>query len=550
MSATATKVSNSKLLWIENDNDGKPMFTTDCGRYQVYAGRKGWIPCYWNRLVSPQDWDYCRKEAGKGNTPMSYDEAQQALKAAEDFHFSKTGTKISETNREELGEPSPIPEKKKRVPSTPVESATKTEPTTQESKTVSTSTETVENLTVDRDAALNLCHELGWHTCEKWDVKLMKKKLRNLKKVMQEGDMHPTSEESIDLADKIMTTVEEGGKLLLEGEYPEAIAEVSENGDGREESVPVEKKKRGRKPDSKVKAQKPPKEKKKKKEQPNLEPVDNLALLQICHPEELTLSEVKVDRSYQRGIVEGQVKKILKNFREYSLGSLIAAEREDGSYWVVDGQQRSEALRRKGYTTYHFMVFKSNGPQHEAEVFGDVNSKRKSLLKTEQFAADLTAGESESTNIAQVVIDCGFEFGKSAKGWPKLDCVQSLRKIWRKGGEELLTKTLETLKSAWNENKDACKEFLVFGVADFMHRYAELYDHSRFVKILQELDPTVLPSLIKANNMKKLFGGGRHLALGVVFWERYNKGFRENSKNYLPNKYLGKAAEEVEGPRA
>lgn len=552
MSATATtKASNSKLVWIESDDNGKPYYTTECGRYMVYTRHGKWVPSFWNRLLSPAEWDFCRKVAGKGNTPMDYNELQQALCATEDFHFSKTGTKISESNRGDFEEPVKEDKPKKKVHSNPVESEKKTEPsTTQESETVSTATEpTVEPLTIDRDEAVTLCQELGWATADKWGPKRMKKALKSLKKVMKEGDISPSTPESGCLADEIFSKLEEGGKLVLEGDYPEeqeTTPEASSNGDGHSDEEKPAPKKRGRKPGSgKPKAEKVPKEKKAKKEQPAPEPVDNQAVLDLCHPEELSLEELNVDRSYQRGVVDTHVKKMLKDFRPYALGCLIAGQREDDTYWTVDGVQRSEVLRRKGYKSYHFMVFKSDGPRHEAEIFGCINAKRKGLLKTEQFSADLTAEQEEATSINKIVTEAGFELGK-ATAWPKLDCVMALRKIYRKGGEELLTKTLSTLNEAWDGNREACREFIVFGVADFMSKYKDLYDHSRFVEVLSKIDPTRLMSDIKS--AKQLLGGSRHLALGQSLLTNYNKGIKSKSK-VLPNKYLG-SEEEDNGPRS
>jgi len=82
---------------------------------------------------------------------------------------------------------------------------------------------------------------------------------------------------------------------------------------------------------------------------------------------------------YQRNRIESNVKRIMKKYESDSAKHAIIAQREDGSYWVINGQHHSEAAIRLGITSVPCYVFDSNGFEHEREIFVKFQEWQKEL---------------------------------------------------------------------------------------------------------------------------------------------------------------------------
>ena len=82
----------------------------------------------------------------------------------------------------------------------------------------------------------------------------------------------------------------------------------------------------------------------------------------------VAVADLQVDPSYQR-CVKPNHKKIARDFDPNALGVPLVGQREDHSLWIVDGQQRVEALKLLGKVNVRVEVFASKGPEHEAHVF-------------------------------------------------------------------------------------------------------------------------------------------------------------------------------------
>lgn len=137
---------------------------------------------------------------------------------------------------------------------------------------------------------------------------------------------------------------------------------------------------------------------------------------------ELDKHILRVDETYQRGRgprVAGMARKW-----SWSLcNALTVAERENGSYWVVDGHQRLlAALENVNITTLPCMVFHSSGAHEEAAVFKDIDSQRSKLGPHVVFKARLAAGEPAAVELNELLASRGYRFANSDMP-DAIDCV-------------------------------------------------------------------------------------------------------------------------------
>lgn len=94
-------------------------------------------------------------------------------------------------------------------------------------------------------------------------------------------------------------------------------------------------------------------------------------------PRSIPVKDLDVDHEYQRGVKKSAVMRIARDFSWAACGSLIVMERGNGRYYVIDGQQRLEAIRRRGdIKRVQCMVFISHGVPEEARAFREINVGR------------------------------------------------------------------------------------------------------------------------------------------------------------------------------
>lgn len=94
-----------------------------------------------------------------------------------------------------------------------------------------------------------------------------------------------------------------------------------------------------------------------------------------CTLEELLVTNLWIDDQYQRPVDPVNLARKLNALRQGDRTFLgLVARRDDGRYWVVDGQHHVLAARACGLSRLPFLVFSSAGAQIEAMWFGRWNA--------------------------------------------------------------------------------------------------------------------------------------------------------------------------------
>jgi hypothetical protein len=221
----------------------------------------------------------------------------------------------------------------------------------------------------------------------------------------------------------------------------------------------------------------------------------------------IDIEPLKIDPSYQRELKPSH-QKIADNYVKEAIGIPLVGEREDGSLWIVDGQQRVAGLRKMGRGKVRVEVFRSDGPEHEAKVFRLVNKERVRLSSGELFHAALAEGDQLAWQIKDCVEACGFtlKLGSGAAftartrvpgisagskhGEPSLaarevTCVSMLIEVTKKFGLLSLRFALDTIAKAWDNDPQATYNVIVYGLAAMHAKYKGGIDVDRLVRNLQ-----------------------------------------------------------------
>jgi hypothetical protein len=147
------------------------------------------------------------------------------------------------------------------------------------------------------------------------------------------------------------------------------------------------------------------------------------ALKERSKPMRIKIADLNVD-DYQRG--EARRASTIQKARHWdhaAAGAVIVGQRADGSFWVVDGLQRTLAEAIRGdIEAVDCMVFQSKGPKHEAGVFQRCNLGRITVDAIHKFSVAVKAGDKVECEVAQWVRENGMRIAgdkhKNEIGFP------------------------------------------------------------------------------------------------------------------------------------
>jgi hypothetical protein len=129
-----------------------------------------------------------------------------------------------------------------------------------------------------------------------------------------------------------------------------------------------------------------------------------------CTHKRILIDELKIDSSYQRGEASNtSTLEKAKSMQHAAMSAIVVAQRVDGSYWIVDGLQRTLAAKRRGDITHmDCMVFQSSGQNHEAEIFLLCNKGRTPVTALHKYKTSVTAGRNPEAIIDKWLLENGL----------------------------------------------------------------------------------------------------------------------------------------------
>lgn len=152
---------------------------------------------------------------------------------------------------------------------------------------------------------------------------------------------------------------------------------------------------------------------------------------------------LNIEGEYQR--TEKSKPKVLhiaKNWDWKLCGTLLLAERNDGSLWVYDGGHRARAaFYRDDIKKLPCMIFKAESMQIEARAFIGANTIKSAVDAFHKYKAGIKAGEKESLMVKALLEKHGCRAAQSPGKLREINCIAALRKLLIEDSE-LADKTL------------------------------------------------------------------------------------------------------------
>lgn len=243
---------------------------------------------------------------------------------------------------------------------------------------------------------------------------------------------------------------------------------------------------------------------------------------------EVPVSEIKIDRSYQRP--ECSEKNTLMIAREFDwdvFGSLTLMQRENGDKYVVDGQQRLLAVRRRGdINRVPCLIFQSDGRDHEARAFAKINMGRTPVTSHAKYRALVKSKENPYHQIDQWIHSEGMEV-RPGHGKDVVDFPSVLVSFWKRS-QEFSKRALVLQREIIGEAEDDLNANIHKGIWWLLMMGLDLKEHVK--KIKEAGGNTALLSAIKAIQIDTNVPSVSEKCAGRGILRVINKGKRRKIK--------------------
>ncbi len=223
----------------------------------------------------------------------------------------------------------------------------------------------------------------------------------------------------------------------------------------------------------------------------------------------------------QRELKQHRVDHIVATFDLEQIGTPTVNKR-DGIWYVIDGQHRVEALRQIGWGDQQIQCWAYEGlsEQDEAEKFLKLNDYL-AVNAFAKFRVGVQAGRPEECDIDRIVRAQGLVVS-SDKVPGAIGAVNTLRRVYRRGGAAVLRQTLATVRDAYGDaGLDAA---VIDGIGLFCQRYAGDLDGPAVVQKLASAHAGVNGLLGKAENLRRSTGNAKGHCVAAAAVEIVNDG--------------------------
>jgi hypothetical protein len=227
---------------------------------------------------------------------------------------------------------------------------------------------------------------------------------------------------------------------------------------------------------------------------------------------------------YQRPIIKALLRKIINTFDEKYLGVLVVSYRNN-KFYLVDGQHRYTAMKRKGYQDAYCEVHYNLTYEQESRMFHDLDTIKVRLNSAHAFNALLEAQDDKALAIKRITEEEGYSisFNRGASD-KKLAALSTMQAIYRNGGENSLRLILRTIMQIWDGEKESLQCTVLVGFEKF---YSERSNDIDIRHLIQKLTKVPVNALLRNSKQYKV---DRSIAFAQAIVNVYNSGKTEKNR--------------------
>lgn len=256
---------------------------------------------------------------------------------------------------------------------------------------------------------------------------------------------------------------------------------------------------------------------------------ENLELRQPCIYKRLPINILKIDNTYQRPLSRCKVNRMVKNFNEGYIGAITVSCREDGFYYVLDGQHRLETLKYLCIDYVMCQIHHDLSFEEEALMFRNLNSIRSNPTAPQIFKASLIGNDQEAITIKSIIEKNGLKISTEGRRYDGLiGCVHMIQRCYRSLKDEKFDRMLKLIYQTWEGEADSLIDDIFGGMSVLVREYGDQINDDVFVKKMSKISPTLLSRACTLN--MRTHGGGPTTNMAKALIHEYNKGLRTDKK--------------------
>jgi len=244
--------------------------------------------------------------------------------------------------------------------------------------------------------------------------------------------------------------------------------------------------------------------------------------------EPVRISDLKIDHIYQRNPDRERMSIMAHNWDQDKVGVIVVNHRDDGTYYVIDGQQRVGAISRivNRPETMLAQVFTGLTGEQEAELFYELDTQRKSLTRGALFQALVAAKDQSAMEIVEAATAAGLtaEYHRG-NVLNNLRSFGALMDVHRRVGKDDLAKILRIIAKAWPDAKHSGSGSVILGLEKFFQRYPKASE-SHLIEALSRTTQRQIDNNARALNSAMSGALGQWTARVIL--SLYNRGMKTN----------------------
>ena len=203
--------------------------------------------------------------------------------------------------------------------------------------------------------------------------------------------------------------------------------------------------------------------------------------------QEVPLTSLYIDHNYQRPLMESRVHKICTAFVPQYMDPLKVCKRNEGGYFVIDGQHRLAVLRKLGQLTAPCLISNVDEAFDEVECFLIGNTRRMALRPTDIFRAKYHQNDAGTIAIENMINSYGYTLlaSQSRQGEDRLrplHCTGAVTDIYREKGPEICDRLFRLTSRIWHGELGQLDGVLLVGISIFLALYPTAFTDDEFVR--------------------------------------------------------------------
>ena len=247
----------------------------------------------------------------------------------------------------------------------------------------------------------------------------------------------------------------------------------------------------------------------------------------------IPIDKLKVDIRVQRELQETHVDKLHKKFDPAAFGRISVSPREDGYYYVQDGQHRVALAKAVGLTEVPCIVHSLESLRDEGRAFIKINENSAKITGVDKYRIGVASEVVEYLRIKECVDYAGLRIGTG------INCINCVSAIYRSVNSATLLSSIEAnmrsmKKTLYILNKCYGVEGINHLTVQGMFLFAKTYLEAGYTDVetcINRFNNINIKDLIARAYDMKNNGKGRTISyVAYLFLVEYNKKLKPTNK--------------------